>query len=234
MTIRSGRSAAPFGAGTEVAAAAIVLAYNAVINQVIPRAGYMVTNLAAAALAVAAGRSRGVSLEDMGLRRDRIGRGLRAGLIAAAVVAAGIAIVVAVPAGRHAFADQRAAGGATGHILFEALIRIPFGTALPEEIIFRGALLGLFLQRHSRRTATAITSVLFGVWHVLPTLDEPSYGAGRGASAVLVAVLATAGAGYVLAWLRFRADSVLAPILAHASLDSFALLAARLVAGPQT
>jgi hypothetical protein len=82
-----------------------------------------------------------------------------------------IALAVALPATRSYFLDQRAIGGGTGHLLYEVLVRIPFGTALAEEVVFRGSLLGLFLQRHSRTTATAMTSVLFGFWHVVPTLD---------------------------------------------------------------
>lgn len=49
--------------------------------------------------------------------------------------------------------------------------RIPRGTALGEEAMFRGALLGLFLRRHTRPTAVLASSTRFGLWHVLPTLD---------------------------------------------------------------
>ena len=54
-----------------------------------------------------------------------------------------------VPATRGFFQDERARGGGARHVLFETLVRIPLGTALPEEVIFRGSLLGLFTQRHS-------------------------------------------------------------------------------------
>ncbi len=37
--------------------------------------------------------------------------------------------------------------------------------------MFRGALLGLFLRRHTRPTAVLASSTRFGLWHVLPTLD---------------------------------------------------------------
>jgi hypothetical protein len=42
--------------------------------------------------------------------------------------------------------------------------------AAAEEIAFRGALLGLLLRRHRRATAVASSSLLFGLWHLLPTL----------------------------------------------------------------
>jgi membrane protease YdiL (CAAX protease family) len=229
----------PHGAGTEVVASAAVLAYGVIIHRVVPAGAYVPTNLAVAALSVAAARAYGVPFAEMGLRRDRAGRGARIGLIAAAAVAAVIALAVALPATRRYFLDQRAIGGGTGHLLYEVLVRIPFGTALAEEVVFRGSLLGLFLQRHSRTTATAMTSVLFGFWHVVPTLDTlPMNPAGsltegdvfRTGVALLLAVLATAAAGWGFAWLRFRSETVVAPAIAHGSINSFALLAGRLVA----
>ena len=51
------------------------------------------------------------------------------------------------------------------------MVRIPLGTAVAEETIFRGAVLGLLTQRHPRARAVAVSSALFGCWHVLPTLD---------------------------------------------------------------
>ncbi|HEX2159626.1 MAG TPA: CPBP family glutamic-type intramembrane protease, partial [Actinomycetes bacterium] len=81
--------------------------------------------------------------------------------------------------------------------------------------------------------------VLFGCWHVLPTLDtlglnpmgervggDPA----RTGGAVLAAAAVTAVAGLGFSWLRFRGDSVLAPVVVHAALNSSAFAAARLVA----
>jgi hypothetical protein len=141
--------------------------------------------------------------------------------------------------------DERARGGGTRHVLFETLVRIPLGTALPEEVIFRGSLLGLFTQRHSPAVAASMSSILFGVWRVLPTLRTlPLNPAGarvhgnpmRTAGVVLATVTATTLAGYGLAWLRFRSVSIAAPVVAHASLNGAAYLAARFVidaAAPQ-
>ncbi len=139
-----------------------------------------------------------------------------------------------VPATRGFFQDERARGGGTRHVLFETLVRIPLGTALPEEVIFRGSLLGLFTQRHSPAVAASMSSILFGAWHVLPTLRTlPLNPAGarakRTGGAVLAAVTSTALAGYGLAWLRFRSGSLAAPAVAHAALNAAAYLAARSV-----
>jgi uncharacterized protein len=159
-------------------------------------------------------------------------------LPAAAVVGLG----AAVPATRGFFQDERAREGRTRHVLFETLLRIPLGTALPEEVIFRGSLLGLFTQRHSP-AAASMSSILFGLCHVLPILRTlPLNPAGarvhgnpmRTAGAVLAAVTATTLAGYGLAWLRFRSGSIAAPFVAHASLNVAAYLAARFVVDAAT
>ncbi len=166
---------------------------------------------------------------------------VRIGLVTALPAAAVVGLGAVVPATREFFQDERARGGGTRHVLFETLVRIPLGTALPEEVIFRGSLLGLFTQRHSPTVAASMSSILFGVWHVLPTLRTlPLNPAGarahgnpkRAAGAAAAAVTATALAGYGLAWLRFRSGSTAAPVVAHAALNATAYLAARIVVDP--
>jgi uncharacterized protein len=226
-------------AGAELAAAAALLAWNAAINRAVPSPAYVPVNLAAAGLSLASARTRRVPAADLGLARDRVARGLAVGLAAAAPVTALVALGAAAPATRRWFLDERATAGGAGHALYHTLVRIPLGTAVAEEAIFRGALLGLLLQRHSRVRAGVVSSALFGLCHVLPTLDTLAGNqAGsvvggdpvRTGGAVLASVLATAAAGLGFSWLRFRGDSVLAPAVVHAALNSSAFAAARLVA----
>ena len=238
MTAGTRRSRNPPGAGAEVAASAATLAYNVAIGQVTSGIGYVMANTGAAALSVIAARDCGISRADLGMCPDRLGRGIRIGLITALPAAAVVGLGAVVPATRGFFQDERARGGGARHVLFEILVRIPLGTALPEEVIFRGSLLGLFTQRHSPAAAASMTSILFGLCHVLPTLRIlPMNPAGacahgdlkRTAAAVLAAVTGTTLAGYGLAWLRFRSESIAAPAVAHASLNGAAYLAARFV-----
>jgi uncharacterized protein len=226
-------------AGAELAAAAALLAWNAAINRMVPSPAYVPANLAAAGLSLAGARRRRVPVADLGLGRDRAGRGLRVGLAAGAPLVAAVALGAAVPATRRWFLDERATTGGAGHALYHTLVRIPLGTAAAEEAIFRGALLGMLLQRHSRVRASATSSALFGLWHVLPTLDTlalnpvGSVVGGdpvRTTGAVLVSVAVTAAAGLGFCWLRFRGDSVVAPVVAHAALNCSTFAAARLVA----
>jgi membrane protease YdiL (CAAX protease family) len=226
-------------AAAELTAAAALLAWSAAINRMVPRPAYVPANLAAAGLSVLAARTRRVPAAELGLARDRAGRGLLVGLAAAAPVAGVVALGAALPATRRFFVDERGSTGGAGHALYHTLVRIPFGTALAEETLFRGALLGVLLQRHSPARAAAVSSALFGCWHVLPTLDTLALnrvGAAAGGdpartgAAVAASVAVTAVAGLGFSWLRFRADSVVAPMLVHATLNGSAFAAARLVA----
>jgi uncharacterized protein len=226
-------------AGAELAAAAALVAWNAAINRAVPSPAYVPVNLAAAGLSLASARLRRVPAAGLGMDRDRVGQGRRVGRTPPAPVAAAVALGAATPATRRWFLDERATAGGAGHALYHTLVRIPLGTAVAEEAIFRGALLGLLLQRHSRVRASVVSSALFGLCHVLPTLDTlagspagPAVGGDpvRTGGAVLASVLVTAAAGLGFSWLRFRGDSVVTPAVVHAALNSSAFVAARLAA----
>ena len=228
----------PVRGGPE-AAAALTLAYSFVVNRLVPTIWYVPANVAAAAAFVLGARGLGASWTDIGVRRERLGRGVRVGLAAAIPIAAVVAAGVAVPATRRYFADQRVIGIGPGATAFDVLIRIPVGTALSEELIFRGALLGVLLRHRTPITAVAISSMMFGLWHVIPTLDTLHLNPVgdlvegstlRTAGAVIGAAAVTTAAGFGFSWLRLRANSVVAPIIAHGALNMAAFLGGRLVA----
>jgi membrane protease YdiL (CAAX protease family) len=232
------RSTSLTWAGVETAAAGLILGYGALANGVIPAALYVPANLVAAGAAIYLAGRVGVTLKEMGLERARLASGLRLGLVCIAPIAAIVAIGVAVPWSRHYFLDSEVTGASTGRALYDMLVRIPFGTALAEELLFRGALLGLYLQRHRPWVAVALSSGVFGVWHVLPTLHSlttnaaasDAVGSGSiakaGAVAGVVAVTALAGAAF--SWLRLRSGSVVAPWIAHTALNSLSFLGGRI------
>ena len=118
-------------------------------------------------------------------------------------------------------------------VAYHGLVRIPLATAIAEELLFRSALLGVGLRRGAQWRAIVSTSVLFGLWHVVPALrshDANPHAAqladrAGGRSATVVATTAiTAMAGAGLAMLRLRSRSVAAPIVAHAAINGGALL----------
>ena len=83
--------------------------------------------------------------------------------------------------------------------------------------------------------ASLITSALFGLWHIEPTLHtmrDNRAVAGAAASTggeVLVvfgAITVTFAAGLVFCWLRLRSRSLVAPVMAHAAVNGLALTVA--------
>jgi membrane protease YdiL (CAAX protease family) len=120
-------------------------------------------------------------------------------------------------------------------------VRIPLGTAVLEETAFRAVLPGLFAHRWGVLRGSIAASVCFGFWHVLPALNlnevNPTAarifgdGAGGVAAAVVFGVVGTAIAGLWWCWIRYRAGSVLATIIAHVASNSVAYTIAFVVSG---
>ena len=211
---------------------ALATAGNLATNLLAPAALYVPTALVVAAAAVAlAVRVGGCGARDLGLAGMDLARGLRYGAAAMAVVAGLLAVGVALPAARELFADRRVHEHSVAALLYATLVRIPFGTALLEETLFRGVLLGLGLRQWPPGVAVAWSSALFGLWHVLPAgglagyntaLAGTLHGAGGRLLVTAAAVAACALAGVVFCWLRLRAGSLLAPVMLHLATNGLA------------
>jgi len=226
-----GRRAPRFGLAMTLVVA-LAAAGNAATNLLLPAALYVPAALLIALLAVLiAVRIGGCDARDLGLADEHLGRGLRHGAAAMAVVAGLLVVGAALPATRELFADRRVDEHSVAALLYATLVRIPFGTALLEETLFRGVLLGLGLRRWSPRVAVAWSSALFGLWHVLPAgglsgynpvLADALHGPTGRPVVTAAAVAATALAGGCFCWLRLRAGSLLAPVMLHVATNSFA------------
>jgi uncharacterized protein len=216
-----------------VAVIVVVLAAVNVADHVVPGASLWIGPPLAIAL-LAAARLWGLSWHDLGLGADRFGTGVRWSAVVVAVVAVVYLAAVLVPATRSAFLDSRYHTG-VGEALLKALVVIPFGTVLLEEVAFRSVLWGVLRQRFATVWVAVVTSILFGVWHVLPSLHLAGDNAGvrglvRGAGAdaeavtVLATVLFTAVGGLVFAELRRRTQSLLPCVCAHWATNGLGVL----------
>jgi membrane protease YdiL (CAAX protease family) len=171
----------------------------------------------------------GATFADLGLRRRTLVPGLKYGLAALLVVLLVLVVAAVIPATNGFLHDSRAAiSGA--RLFYELVVTISLGTVVPEELAFRGVLLGAALRLWTMRWAVLVTSVLFGLWHVAPTLHTMSDNQSvRHASAVLVvlgAVAVTSAAGVIFCWLRLRSRSLVAPAIAHFATNGLALAVA--------
>lgn len=135
-----------------------------------------------------------------GLGRSSLSRGAVWGVAAFLLVSVALVVAALVPTTRPLFEDQRAANVTGAAVAYQALIRIPLGTVVLEEVAFRGVLLALFAKVTSTGAAVAWSSALFGLWHVVPTVE--ALRANRmtpSALAVMAAAVATAAGGALLA-----------------------------------
>lgn len=167
----------------------------------------------------------GLSSNQLGLER----RNLRPGLLWGGAT---LLILLAVITGASQFsnANQLFSTPRTSISLaslwFQALVAIPVGTVIIEEIAFRGVLLGLFLARWSGIIAVVASSFLFGLWHIEGVVASTNGSAGHVALAAFGTFVATFVAGLVFCWLRLRSGSLLASALAHIGTNSIALVTA--------
>jgi membrane protease YdiL (CAAX protease family) len=221
-------------------AAGLVVAILAAVNVVdirVPHATLVAGPACALGLPLI-GRLAGLSWTDMGLGRGTWRPGLRWAGAEIGLVAVVIAAAAALPLTRNAFRDTRYQLNLGGALL-DALVLIPVGTVLLEEVAFRGVLWGLLRRARGTGTATVVSSLLFGLWHALPSLGLASDNqaisgtVGSGKSAQVVTVLATMGftalAGVVFCELRRRSGSLLAPAGLHWAVNGFAVLASAAV-----
>jgi uncharacterized protein len=132
----------------------------------------------------------------------------------------------------HRIADERVAGMHGGALAYYVLIRIPLGTALTEEVVFRGMLFAAWSAVGLSILGAALcSSIAFGLWHIAPTvngvrINDPYASERKVRAAVLGAMLLTTVAGLGLTWLRVETGGLLAPIVLHAGINSIGALAA--------
>ncbi|WP_327279903.1 CPBP family intramembrane metalloprotease [Streptomyces sp. NBC_00597] len=179
-------------------------------------------------------RWAGGTLADAGLAPGTLARGARWALALIALVGIVYLAGALLPAARTLFEDRRYAGMDGGEVMLRVLVLVPVGTVLVEEIAFRGVLYGLVRRDRGAVWATAVSSALFGLWHVLPSLHlatakpalTTAFGrSGLGAAlAVVAAVLFTAAAGVLFCELRRRSGSLLAPMGLHWAVNAFGYL----------
>jgi membrane protease YdiL (CAAX protease family) len=220
-----------------VVAVIVILVIVNVVDVRVPHAP-LVVGPACAAVLLALARLSGLSWPELGLGPGTWRRGALWAAAAIGIVALVMAIVAALPATREAFRDSRYHLG-WADALFTAFVAIPVGTVLVEEVAFRSVLWGLLRRLRGTAVATAVSSALFGLWHILPsmglTASSPAIGSavGRGRSAqeatVVGTVVFTALSGVVFCELRRRSGSVLASAGLHWAVNGLGVLASAAV-----
>jgi membrane protease YdiL (CAAX protease family) len=167
---------------------------------------------------LAMGRA-GLTASALGLRIQR-----RDLLAASMITTVGALVVLTAALTRLVPPDPALSNLTTADRWFRALVAIPIGTAICEEVTFRGVLLAAADRLSKPRTATITTSVMFGLWH----LAAEARRTGAPGPSILPGVLATtAAAALILCPLRRRTGGLATPVALHTitNLGVFTLLA---------
>jgi membrane protease YdiL (CAAX protease family) len=216
--------------GPVLALAALLVAWgNAASTVLAPTAvlpggswGYALTGIALAAISLLAARALALDGSALGLRGDPL-RGVRLGLLlGTAGSLAGVAALRSVApfvVGRAVDYAPLAGVGAS-ELLWHVAALLPLGIVVPEEIAFRGVLVGAIARARGAWAAIVASSLLFAMWHgavVFATVGDTTIGPGSPWSPVAVAgalaVIAVGGA--LLAWLRLTTGALVTTIAAH-------------------
>jgi uncharacterized protein len=205
----------------------LLAAYNVARTLWIPESWQLFTNIGMALVVGAIAWWSSVDATELGLHRDHHPRGAIWGggaLLLVMAVVVGFALVSEFRGSSEGALDDPRLQVPFVDMLYEITVNTPLGTVVLEEFAFRGLLLALFLRHTSIWRSVLWSSLLFGMWHILPSITTAtSNGATEQLAAtpvglVLVVignVLSTAVAGAVFAYLRLRSGSLLAPALAH-------------------
>jgi membrane protease YdiL (CAAX protease family) len=218
---------------------AIATYANIISNLVLDPAWHIPFQLGILGVAMLIAARAGTTWTAVGLRKDRMRRGFIVGGSIIGLITVGFIIAIAAaaifPGLRPLFDNTEVLENSTGFILFQAFVRIPIATAFYEELLFRGIIFGMLTRRHSPLIAAVITSLLFGLWHIAPTIADPP-NAQLDPNTLIdlfklaaFAVAGTAPAGFAFLWARLYANSVWASVLAHIGTNSIGILAALFV-----
>lgn len=193
---------------------------------------YVPTNLAflglAAALVVPRAR---LDREQAGLARGRLRGSAAVGLLVGLLVPVPVFLMLALPeAAEEAPTNPRLEEIGAGEFAYQVAVRIPLGTALFEEGLFRGVLYGTFLRAGGHGAAMLWSSGLFGLWHVRPTYELLRENERFADGAPLVGgivggVAATFVGGLLFAWMRRKTGHVAGCVTAHALINSLSAVA---------
>ena len=194
---------------------------------------FVLAGAALVAVSILAARAIGLDAAALGLRRAGALRGALVGAFAGAFIATTAVAIMrgVVPAliGQPVMYEplsRVAAGDLYTHIASF----LPFGAVIPEEIAFRGTLLGGLLARYGVRAAVTASAIAFALWHGTVAFFTVM----NTTMPVVLIIPAIAGAfvvlfvgGVTMASLRLTTGSLLTSIAAHWAFNAIILVGLR-------
>src|SRR5260370_38330376 len=115
-------------------------------------------------------------------------------------------------------------GGSIKSVLTPAVVALPLQTAIPEELAFRGLVLGLLMQELTPLRAALVASRIFVAWHVVVQVQTLAVTNFTNPWQIVPALgLAFAGlfaGGVIFALLRLRTRNLAGAVVAHWLFDA--------------
>lgn len=191
---------------------------------------WVLGGLALVALSMAVSRllrldAAALGLSGDALRAAAIGAALGAGGGLAAVIA--LSVVAPLIVG-HSVEYAPLSQVTETDLIAHIGVSLPLGAIIPEELAFRGVLVGGLLSSGAGYAVLA-SSAVFALWHIavaLMTVGDTTLGPPSGwyMPATAGALAAVFIGGVVFAWLRVRTGSVMTTIAAHWMFNAVLLL----------
>jgi membrane protease YdiL (CAAX protease family) len=193
---------------------------------------FVIAGTALVAISIALTRALGLDAAAVGLSRVGFARGaaIGAGLGLVGATAAVGALRLVAPA----IVGQEVEYAPLAQVTELELVRhvavlLPLGTVIPEELAFRGVLLGGLLRRMRQRDALIVSGVAFALWHLgvaIVTVDDTTLGSPSPwfGLATVVALAVVLLGGSALAWIRLRTRSLATTIALHWTFNAGLLL----------
>jgi len=176
-------------------------------------------------IVIVASRWCGLTLAEAGigrtnlLRSSLIGAGIGLGLAAVLLLALEVGAQLGTP-----ITYQPLRGASISGVLTHALVGLPLQTAIPEELAFRGLVLGLLMRKLTPLRAAFVTSAIFVAWHLAVQVQTLAVTNLTSPWQILPAMgLAFAGlfaGGVIFALLRLRTRNLAAAVVAHWLFDA--------------
>jgi tRNA pseudouridine32 synthase/23S rRNA pseudouridine746 synthase len=153
------------------------------------------------------------------LRSSLIGAGIGIGLAAAVLLVLEVGARLGTP-----ITYQPLRGASISAVLTHALVGLPLQTAIPEELAFRGLVLGLLMRKLTPLRAALVTSAFFVAWHVVvqgQTLAVTNFASPwQIVPAMGLAFAGLFAGGVIFALLRLRTRNLAAAVMAHWFFDA--------------
>lgn len=166
----------------------------------------------------------GLSLNDIGLSRARLGSGLKYAIVSIALITVVFLLIYFLK--QSVFRDPRYDQSINAAFV-SALFILPVQTVLFEELAFRGIMPTLIKGQGGSLIVTVLVSaLLFGLWHIASAPKGELLGNQHISNLAIISLifLATSVGGAVLYLLRYKSGSLVAPIAVHWFVNGLAIV----------